>query len=446
MKDKKEKKKNLFNRIIDFINKLVPENSDTSDKKKISRFNLYVRQIDKRHESFAIVKKAAELCDEAILVAKQRIQVIKRVHMLDEKMVELECYEKLSEKELTDLKNLIARFISLNKDRTALRFQMSGFDKGLVEMEALENEAKDVLVHMEESEKSRKILRQDINLLQGEKADLEHDYLQMTNAGDFIHKLSVGLLAISTIITIALGYIIFVNKKNIFIPVAVLCIALMILGVFIYVFRKKIGYEVKLNLLKQQKCVEIINKKNVVYAYHLNFLKFVYKKYNVRSADKLKKNLRSFSDYKSVTHRYDSIRNSMYQTEHQIESFLKEKQIGTAMITIEKFAKTVNIDDKRKIYSNYTTERARMEKRLEALDALHEGIWSELAVLSELDKTDEKQVERIIEQYSVEIENIVKINTVPDGASEFEDNVEETKDIADVMAMDTWHGSEVAGA
>ena len=444
MKDKNVKKKNFFSRIIDFINKLAPERSEASEKKKVSRFNLYVRQVDKRHESFAIVKRAAEICDEAILVAKQRIQVIKRVHMLDEKMVELECYEKLSERELVDLKNLIARFVSLNKDRTALRFQMTGFDKGLVEMESLEEEAKEVLVHMEESEKSRKMLRQDINLLQGEKADLEHDYLQMTNAGDFIHKLSVVLLAISTAITIALGYIIFVNKRNIFIPVAILCVALMALGCFIYVFRQKIGYEVKLNLLKQQKCVEIINKKNVVYAYHLNFLKFVYKKYNVRSSDKLKKNLRSFNDYKTVTHRYDSIRNSMYQTEYQIESFLKEKRIGNAMITIEKFAKTVNLDDKRKVYANYSTERNRMEKRLESLDKLHDGIWSELAVLNELDKTDEKMVERIIEQYSVEIENIVKINTVPDGAADYEDSVEETKDVDDVMAMDTWHTSAVA--
>ena len=205
MKKKKDQKKNLFGRLIDFINKLMPESLEPSDKKKVSRFNLYVRQVNKRHESFEIVKRAAELCDEAILVAKQRIQVIKRVHMLDEKMVELECYEKLSEKELVDLKNLIERFVSLNKDRNALRFQMTGFDKGLVEMEALEEDAKGVLVNMEESEKNRKILRQDINLLQGEKADLEHDYLQMINAGDFIHKLSVGLLVISTVITLALG-------------------------------------------------------------------------------------------------------------------------------------------------------------------------------------------------------------------------------------------------
>ena len=445
MKEKNKKKKNFFSRIIDFINKLVPDSLETSDKNKVSRFNLYVRQIDKRHESFAIVKRAAELCDEAILVAKQRIQVIKRVHMLDEKMTELECYEKLSDKETADLKNLIERFVSLSKDRTALRFQISGFDKGLVEMEKLEEEAKSVIVHMEESEKNRKILRQDINLLQGEKADLEHDYLQMVNANDFIQKLSIGLLAVSTVITLALGYIIFINKRNIFMPVAVLCIALMVLGCFIYVFRQKLGYEVKLNLVKQQKCIEIINKKNVVYAYHLNFLKFVYKKYNVRSSDKLKKNLRSFSDYKSVTHRYDSIRNSMYQTEYQIESFLKEKQISNAMITIEKFAKTVNLDDKKKVYANYSTERTRMEKRLEALDKLHEGIWSELSVLNELDKTYEKQVDRIIEQYSVEIENIVKINTAPVGAAELDDSVEDTKDVYDVMAMDTW-AIEVAGS
>ncbi|MDL2248865.1 hypothetical protein LJB89_04130 [Tyzzerella sp. OttesenSCG-928-J15] len=440
MKEKNLKKKSFFTSVIDFINKLVPA-LEPKEGKSPSRFSLYVRQVDKKNESYEVVRKTAELCDEAILIAKQRIQVIKRIQTLEEKMVELECYEKLTPQELESLKDLIDRFVSLNKDRNALRFQITGFDKGLVEMESLEDEAKYILNNMEESERNRKVLRQDINLLQGEKADLEHEYYQMQNAGDFIQKLSIGLLILFGIITCALGYMIFVNEQYMFMPVAVLCATMIILVGFIYFFRQKIRYELKLNLLKQQKCVELINKKNVVYAYHLNFLKFVYKKYNVRSSDKLKKNLRDFNDYKAITHRYDSIRNAMYQTEYQIENFLKEKNISNAMITIEKFAKTVDIDDKRKTYNTYATEKGRMEKRLEGLDKLHDGIWGELTLLSELDKTEEKLVEQILTQYAEEVENIVKINMNSAVGEEDEDD-DEAKDMEDIMNMDTWYSQQ----
>ena len=438
MEENKPKKAGFFESIVNFINKVTPA-PKTKKAATVSRFDLFVRQVPKKHESFEIVKKSAELCDEAIVISKRRIGAIRRAGILADKMAELECYESLTDEEIDDFKNLIERFISLNKDRNALRFQIVGFDKGLVEMGDLEEGAKYILDSMENSEKLRKILRHDIGLLQGEKSDLEHEYIQMQNAGTFVQKLSIGLLSAFGLMATFLGFWIFVNNENMFVPTALLCFTVIILIMFLRVFRQRISRELKLNLLKQQKCVEFINKKNVVYAYHLNFLRFVYKKYNVRNSDKLKKNLNDYSDYKTITKRYDAIKNAMYQTERQIEDFLRLRSIANSFITIEKFARTVDLEDKRKIYNDYAKEKIRMEKLLEGFDKLLEGIWGELTLLSELDKTQDKIVERIINQYIEEIENIVKINTPVEGDDADDDKNPTAKDIADISDMDIWY-------
>lgn len=438
MEDNKPKKANIFTRLVNIINKVVPAPKSKKDY-KASRFDIYVRLVHKKHESYESVKKAAELCDEAILLSKRRIGAINRAGMISGKMAELECYESLTDAEIEDFKNLIERFISLNKDRNALRFQIAGFDKSLVEMGDLEEDAKFILKNMEDSERQRKILRHDIGLLQGEKSDLEYEYIQMQNAGEFVRKLSVGLLAVFGFMAVFLGFWIFNGNANLFVPTALLCLTVIILIVFLSVFRQRIRTELRLNLLKQQKCVELINKKNVVYAYHLNFLRFVYRKYNVRNSDKLKKNLSDFNDYKTITRRYDSIKSAMYQTERQIENFLREKNISNALITIEKFAKTVDLEDKRKIYNNYSVELARLEKLLEGLDSLLEGIWGELSLLEELDKTQDKVVAHIIKQYNQEVENIVKINAKAGNiAGDDNDDDDEATDINDVSNMDMW--------
>ena len=436
MEDDKPKKTNVFAGLINFINKLTPA-PRAKRAGAASRFELLVRLVPKKHESYEVVKKCAELCDEAIMISKRRIQAIRRAGVLAEKMSELECYESLTDEEIVDFKNMIERFISLNKDRNALRFQIVGFDKGLVEMENLEEGAKSILDSMENSERYRKILRHDIGLLQGEKSDLEHDYIQMQNAGDFVQKLSVGLLSAFGLMATFLGFWIFINNENMFVPTALLCFTVIVLIMFLRVFRQRISRELRINLLKQQKCVEFINKKSVVYAYHLNFLRFAYKKYNVRNTGKLKKNLSDFNDYKTITRRYDSIKNAMYQTERQIEGFLREKNIVNALITIEKFAKTVDLEDKRKVYNDYAKEKNRMEKLLEGFDKLLEGIWGELTLLGELDKTPDKIVERIISQYTEEVENIVKINTPVDVAGD-NDKDSEAEDIDDMSEMDMW--------
>ncbi|MCL2565207.1 MAG: hypothetical protein FWE24_05275 [Defluviitaleaceae bacterium] len=438
MENNKPKKNNIFTRLVNVINKVVP--ASKSKKEPIStRFDIFVRLVNKKHESYSSVKKAAELCDEAIVLSKRRIGAINRANLLAGKMAELECYENLTDQEIDEFKNLIERFVSLNKDRNALRFQIAGFDKSLVEMGDLEEDAKFILKSMEDSERQRKILRHDTALLQGEKSELEHEYLQMQNAGEFVRKLSIGLLAAFGFMAVFLGFWIFNGSANLFIPTAILCFSLIILTMFLGIFRQRIRAEIRLNLLKQQKCVELINKKNVVYAYHLNFLKFVYKKYNVRSSDKLKKNLSDFNDYKTITRRYDSIKSAMYQTERQIEGFLREKNIANALITIEKFAKTVDLEDKRKVYNNYATELARLEKLLEGLDSLLEGIWGELTLLEDLDKTDDKLIAHIIRQYNQEVENIVKINTPSEGSDDDDTEEAEARDMNDVSDMDLWY-------
>ena len=82
---------------------------------------------------------------------------------------------------------------------------------------------------------------------------------------------------------------------------------------FVYLFRRHAYHELVLNNKKQKRAIELLNKKNVIYAYYTNFLKFEYDKYKVRNSTMLSSNLKDYDNYKHLVNRYDQISKILYQ-------------------------------------------------------------------------------------------------------------------------------------
>lgn len=408
-KEEEEEKISIFKKAVNFIGKVTAKkNTKTEIKhKRSSKFEDFLKEVDQDDDMYLIIENVANLCDDAIVIAREKLILMDKLQVLHEEIKEIECYENLTDEDIEHLKELLARFMSLTKDRNALRYQITGFDKGLTKMENLEEDARFIVDNTQEAERNQRFLKHDLGYLEGEKTELQYERENLINTQEFIYKFSIVLVVIFGVATTFLGFIHIFRGVSLFFPAAIMTILLIIIITSIYIFKSYIKKQLRINLKKQYRAVELINKKTVVYAYYTNFLNFVYKKYNVRNAEKLKQNIKDYGNYKHLTTRFDAIRDMLYETENNIDSFLREKGITNTSITTERFAKTVNIDDKRKYYAELTKERGKLEDRLKELDIRHDEIWKDLVLLNEVDNTASKIIDRIIKKYIDEVSKLV---------------------------------------
>ena len=388
----------IFSR-LPFIGKPLKEPKSEASFETYSKFKRFFESMDSEDPFYPSVRQTSGLCDDALRIAKQRIQLGVRLHEYDEKLLELKCFSHLTDAELDKLKKLLEYFMLLANERNMLYSQLSDYDKSLVDMFKLEEEATLNLQQIKDAEHRQRLLKQDLGYLYGEKADLVYERNNMEKGLQFIHYFSFGLFGLFIITTLLLGFLHVINNTNILLPTIIITLMVIIIAGLLYIFRRRIHRELKLNFKKQLRAVGFLNKKNVVYAYYTNFLRFVYNKYKVRNAQMLENNLQSFTNYKFLVGRIDNLRRTMYEAEKEIENFMKEKKLTSLRASIESFAKTANLDDKKRYYDQLLKSKQTLEQELNAADIRHEEIWEALLALSDRDRSPSKVIDKIIQTY-----------------------------------------------
>lgn len=419
MEDVAIQKRTVTNRIFDFIEHIFKlGKKKKTDITEYSRFRYFLRNINKDSIDYEPVASAVAICDEAIIIAEKRINLIEKLKKTDESIQELECYNNLSPDDVAKAKDLLDRYTSLSRDRNNLRNQLDGFERSLSFMSELEDEAADAVSDINEAEEKQRLFKQDLGYLEGERADLVYERERFEAGLSFIQKFSVGMCIFFSVATAALTFMYIINGTNILLPMFTLVGLVVIISSLLFAFRRRINYEMEINLKKQSRAVELINKKTVLYAHYTNFLNYEYKKFKIRNSEMLKDNLHDYGLYKYLIGRLDSIRNIMYQTESEIEEFFKEKDIFNSNITVEKFAQTIDLDNKKSYYSQLITEKAAIEKNLSIMDIKHERLWDALSELSEKDTSEERLIQHIIKSYMDEAGKLIMRSSTHHTATE----------------------------
>ena len=390
-----------FLRRLPFIGKVARGVQKSGEKpfETYSKFKRFFDALDTEDPLYPSIRQTSGLCDDALRIAKQRIQLGTRLQEYDEKLLELEHFSRLSDEDVDRLKKLLKYFMSLTTERNQLYNQLSDYDKSLVDMFKLEEEAAIAIPQIKEAEHRQRLLKRDLGYLYGEKADLVYERENMERGLQFIRFFTLGLVGLFIVMTLFLGVLYFFNQTNIFIPTIVVTMMVIVIATLLYIFRRRIRYELKVNFKKQLRAVELLNQKNVVYAYYTNFLRFVYNKYKVRNSQMLENNLDNFSSYKFLVGRIDNIRRTLYETEAEIERFIREKKLSGLRASIEGFAKTANLDDKKRYYDELVKSKQALEQELASLDVRHEEIWDTLMVLNDHDRSSNKIIDKIIQTY-----------------------------------------------
>jgi len=396
------KRGRLFNFLVrlPIIGKLINERTASDPPfETYSKFKRFFEAMDMEDPLYPSIRQTSGLCDDALRIAKQRIQLGTRLQEYDEKLVELEHFSRLTEEEIARLRKLLEYFMSLTVERNQLYNQLSDYDKSLVEMFKLEEEAALAIPQIKDAETRQRLLKQDLGYIYGEKADLVYERENMEKGLQFIHYFTLGLVGLFIVMTLLLGFLYIFNGTNIFLPTVIISLMVIIIASLLFIFRRRIRFELRVNFKKQLRAVELLNKKNVVYAYYTNFLRFVYTKYKVRSAQMLENNLQDFGKYKFLAGRIDNLRRTMYETEAEIERFMKEKKLTGLRASVEGFAKTANLEDKKRYYDELVKSKQALENELNSLDLRHEEIWDTLMVLNDHDNSPAKIIDKIIQTY-----------------------------------------------
>ena len=397
----------FFSNIKRFFKKLFKRNNQeevSTNLDAYSKFKHFYEEMERDDPNYLSVRHAATLCDEALRVARQRLRVSTNLNLIDDKLEELESFINLSDDELKSLKTMLERFVALAQERSVLLEKLTDYDASLVDMEPLKEDAKKVMPSLKEAEKNQRALRQDIGYLTGEKEELINERQDMLNSRAFIRKFTTFTLVAFAMTIFVLVFIQFNTTMNIFIPTTILVLLAMVTLSSLYVFSHRIRRDLKMNMKKQHKAIELLNKKTVVYAYYTNFLRFCYKKYKAKNSRTLERNLNTLESYRHLANRIDTVRNLMYETETGIERFVREKKLGGMKATIEGFAKTVNLDDKKRLFTQLNAEKETVERVLIDLDKRHEEVWDVLVRLNNGDNS--KKVNEVIEMYINEAEKL----------------------------------------
>lgn len=387
-----------------------------------SKFREYVFLLEDSEDDDKVLK-VIELCDDSLKLDRHRLYLDKRRKEYETILEDLKCYDNLSEEDAKDLKELISRFIELNNERRGIRYQLGDFNESINKLENLEEDAHDALYQIEDAENSKRLLSRDIELIKDEKERTILDREKLQFAYKLLHKFSFAVAILLGLSIIFLTLISVSLNESVFLSLSILCITLVFTIVLIYIFRKKIIFELKLNEKKHAKLVNLLNKKTVVYSYYINFLNYTYNKYNVQNSRVLKANLEDFANYKHIVSRYDNLGKLVYEVQDKLQEFLKEKNINITNISLESFAKSINIDNKIAYYKEMELKKQKVEERIQEIEDEHQQLLEQIVNLNLQDTSKEKVIEKIIQAYFNEAEKLLLEDDEEQNIKEIEGNI-----------------------
>lgn len=200
-----------------------------------------------------------------------------------------------------------------------------------------------VIKDLKEAEEKQRVVKRDLDYLDIEKSEIIYKRKRYNSALEML-KVLLGLVGggglIATIVFTALIY----SGQDVMMPALITSGIIIAVGLYIFVFRRYLIYEIKKGYKLDKKAVGIANKIKIKYVKNQQYLDYVYRKYKVISGEmlelrydnfqklmrnrerykKLSRNLSALiGDIEHMLHKYNVL-NPKYVTEH-LDYFSSEK-------------------------------------------------------------------------------------------------------------------------
>lgn len=398
------KKKGIFS----FLSSLFQSNNDVNpneqDDYTNSRFKEYLFLLDTKEDDRGVIE-SIEICDKNLRLDRHITYLSNKRKEYESALSDMACYDNLTDDEAHYFKETTAQYSQLLNDRRILGHQLNDFNHSINKLQSLEKDAINAMPQIEEAENNKRLLKNDIAIIQTEKERTVANKEKLKFAYSIVHKFSFVVCAILLFSIMFLSGISVITNQSMLLPLITLGAVLVILAMIIFMFRRKLSYEIKLNDKKHSKIVTLLNKKTVVYSYYVNFLNFSYAKYKVKNSRALRDNLNDFSNYKYILKRYDNLGKILSQVQENLEIFMKDKDIQIST-SLETFTKSTNIANKITHSKELNLKRIKVSERIQEITDEREQYWARLVQLNIADKSRDKVVEKIMRAYMTELERL----------------------------------------
>ncbi len=358
-------------------------------------------------EDYENIKEITLLCTRSIGIITQKMQLLSNCKSIEREIHNTKYISDLTDEDILKLRKQIDLFLNLSRENTRLMYQVTSYNRAVSELQGRTEQAHKVLPEIEHSERQAKLIKSDIYLIETERSEIYDSYDKMTTSIDVIDKASITALVLFTIFTVVLMYL------NIFKSVHVLMYLLALIMVLItsvggmYISKLKLKKAIKINLKKQARAVELLNKKNAVLAHHTNFLNYEYKRFNTANSVSLRSNLSEFEEYKKVANRKSATRRSLEETEAELKDFFRDRGKTLPNISVEKFVDMIDIENKKMHYDRLVLERVKVEEEVEKLDLEQEELWEHIEYLQNITASERNFIADIIKAYYAKLEKIM---------------------------------------
>ncbi len=358
-------------------------------------------------EDYENIREITRLCTRSLNIIKQKMKLLANSRSIEREIHNTKYIADLTEEDVVKLKKQMDLFVNLSQENTRLMYQVTSFNRSVSELQGKSDSAVKALPEIEHSERQVKLIKSDIYLIESERNEIYDKYDKMNMAIDMIDKYSIIALIGFSALMIFLIYLNVANGVKVFYYVSFLMMVVIVGVGGMYIAKLKLRKNIKLNVKKQARAVELLNKKNAVLAHHINFLNYEYKKFNAANSVSLRSNLQEYEQYRKVANRKSATRRALEESEADIKDFFKERGKSFPNISVEKFVGMIDIENKKMHYDRLVLERVKVEEEVERLDIEQEDIWQKVEYLQATIQAERNTVNDIIKAYYSKLDKVM---------------------------------------
>lgn len=242
--------------------------------------------------------------------------------------------DQLPSEELSELETLTKLYSETLLEKDSFQRTLQNESSVPKYLEKYKDEIPRVITQLKEHEKRQNIIKNDLDILEGEKGDINFRDTRAKFAVSFLRTFLVFLIFAAAILALIFTTLFFVYHVNIFIPSIIIMVVFSFTVLWIFVFRRYLIHEIKKNQRLQKRQIELNNKTKIKYVNIQQFLDYEYKKYQVNSSEMLELRWENYQQHAKNEKRFKRISSNVATMMQDVDRLLKRNNIdGGSYVT-----------------------------------------------------------------------------------------------------------------
>lgn len=261
--------------------------------------------IEHLHSSPQVAETIRDRVQSAI---HKKEQLTPKYEAVVEQLALVQKIEDIPKDDLKELENIAKIYSETILEKETFKNILKGQNTTGNYLEKYKDDIDTAIQQMEEHEENLSIIKNDLYHLEGEKAEISYKNNRALKALSFVKIMLITAICVTSIVTLILATLFFVYSTDVFVPSLIMIVSVSFVGLWLFVFRRYLIFELKKNQKLQKREVELTNKIKIKYVNVKQFLDYEYKKYQVNSSEMLKirwenyqKNAKNEAKYKRIS-------------------------------------------------------------------------------------------------------------------------------------------------